>query len=249
MTLSAGVSEASTQPSGASAGPSRPRHSGRNPWGSRTPNSRSELMRTNENAPSRMGSTNCRAVERSSVSGKDWAKQLGHDVAVGGDGAGQHPDLLGQGGRVGQVPVVAQREAGAAHRAVDGLGPRPVRGAVRRVAGVADGQVALEPREGALVEDGRHQAHVLDDRHRVAVAHRHAGRLLPAVLQREQAVEREVGHPHPGRVDTEDTACFLHAAPILAQARDITGRPGPGPGWPRAPPVRRRRGGRPGRPR
>ena len=30
-------------------------------------------MRTNENAPSRMGSTNCRAVERSSVSGKDWA--------------------------------------------------------------------------------------------------------------------------------------------------------------------------------
>ena len=73
MTLRAGVSEASTHPSGASAGPSRPRHSGRNPYGSRTPKSRSELMRTKENAPSRMGSTSCSAVERSSVSGKDWA--------------------------------------------------------------------------------------------------------------------------------------------------------------------------------
>ena len=71
MTLSAGVSEASTQPSGASAGPSRPRQRGRKPYGSRTPNRRSELMRTNEKAPSRIGSTACSAVDRSSVSGND----------------------------------------------------------------------------------------------------------------------------------------------------------------------------------
>ena len=57
ITLSAGVSEASTHPSGASAGPRRPRHSGRKPKGSRTPKSRSELMRTKEKAPSTIGNT------------------------------------------------------------------------------------------------------------------------------------------------------------------------------------------------
>ncbi len=71
MTLSAGVSDARTHPVGASAGPSRPRQSGRKPRGSRTPNRRSELMSTMENAPSRMGSTAPNAVARSSVSGKD----------------------------------------------------------------------------------------------------------------------------------------------------------------------------------
>ncbi len=37
ITSSAGDSEASTQPSGRSAAPRRPRQSGRKPWGSRTP--------------------------------------------------------------------------------------------------------------------------------------------------------------------------------------------------------------------
>ena len=149
---------------------------------------------------------------------------------------------------VGQVAVVPEREAGAADGPVDGLRPGPVGGPVRRVAGVADGEVTLEPRERALVEDGGDQAHVLDDGDGVAVAHRHAGRLLAAVLQGEETVEREVGHPHPGRVDPEDSAGFLHAPPILAQARAITVRPGRGPGSPRAPGAGRRAGGRPGRP-
>ena len=48
-------------------------HSGRNPKGSRTPKRRSELMSTSEKAPSRMGSTACSAVDRSSVSGKACA--------------------------------------------------------------------------------------------------------------------------------------------------------------------------------
>jgi len=73
MTLRAGDSEASTQPLGASAGPSRPRQSGRKPNGSRTPKSRSELIRTKENAPSSSGSAACNAVARSSVSGKECA--------------------------------------------------------------------------------------------------------------------------------------------------------------------------------
>ncbi len=99
MTLSAGVSEASTQPSGASAGPSRPRHSGRKPRGSRTPNSRSELMRTKENAPSRIGQHQLQGGGEVLGLGEGLGQQLGHHVAVGGDGTRQHPDLLGQGGR------------------------------------------------------------------------------------------------------------------------------------------------------
>jgi len=50
---------------------------------------------------------------------------------------------------------------------------------------VADGDVAGQPRQRALVEDGGHQAHVLDHHDGVAVADRHASRLLAAVLQRE----------------------------------------------------------------
>ena len=49
--------------------------------------------------------------------------------------------------------------------AVDGLGVVPGRGPGGRVARVADGQVALEAGEVALVEDVGDQAHVLDDHH------------------------------------------------------------------------------------
>ena len=73
MMLSAGVSEARTQPSGASAGPSRPRHSGRNPCGSRRPKRRWEFISTMEKAPSTIGITAWRARARSSVSGNELA--------------------------------------------------------------------------------------------------------------------------------------------------------------------------------
>ena len=55
---------------------------------------------------------------------------------------------------------------------------------------MADREMTLERREAALVEHLRDETHVLDDRDRLAVAHRDAGRLLAAVLQR---VEPEVG--------------------------------------------------------
>ena len=63
----------------------------------------------------------------------------------------------------------------------------------------------------------------------LAVAHRHAGRLLAAVLQGEEAVEGEVGHPLPGRVDAEDTAGFLHWALIALPSlrRTFRGLPFP----------------------
>ena len=65
--------------------------------------------------------------------------------------------------RVGQVAVVRD-----AQRAVHGLdqvrlGIPDVRRAAGRIAGVADGQVALQRAQVLLVEDLRHQAHVLVD--------------------------------------------------------------------------------------
>ena len=74
---------------------------------------------------------------------------------------------------------------------------------------MADGQVAPEARELALVEDGGDQAHVLHDGDGVAVADRHAGRLLAPVLEGVEAVEGEVGDAPPRGVDPEDAAGFL----------------------------------------
>ena len=87
--------------------------------------------------------------------GRDGAgQQLGHEVAVAGDRAGQCPRLPHERRRVGEVAVVAEGELGVAHAAVHGLGVAPDAGAGGRVAGVADAQVALERGEGALVEHG-----------------------------------------------------------------------------------------------
>src|ERR1700728_4673438 len=94
---------------------------------------------------------------------------------------------------------------------------------------MADGQMPLQTRELALVEDGSHQAHVLDHGDRVTVADCHAGRLLAPVLQREKSIEGEVGYLAPGGVDTEDTAGFLHGVPILAQGRVVTNPPAGAP--------------------
>ena len=155
-------------------------------------------MSTKEKAPSTMGSTACSAVDRSSVSGKERASSSATTSLSVAIEPGSMPTFSASGGGVGQVPVVAEREPGPAHRAVDRLGAGPVGGPVGGVARVADGQVAVEPRQRALVEDGGHQAHVLHHGDGVAVADRHAGRLLAAVLQGEEAVEGEVGHPRPG---------------------------------------------------
>ena len=47
-----------------------------------------------------------------------------------------------------------------------------------------DGEVAFERHEMALVEHLRDEAHVLDDRDRLAIADGNASRLLTAVLER-----------------------------------------------------------------
>ncbi len=66
ITSRAGDSEARTHPiSNSSVASSRPRHSGRNPFGSRTPTMRSASMSTKEKAPSTLGSTAINACSRS----------------------------------------------------------------------------------------------------------------------------------------------------------------------------------------
>ena len=114
----------------------------------------------------------------------------GVELALGRHHAGQHADLRGEVLGVREVAVVAEREPGVADRAVHGLRVAPRARSGRRVAHVSDREVPLERDEVALVEHLRDEAHVLHDGDELAVAHRDAGRLLPAVLER---VEPEVG--------------------------------------------------------
>ncbi len=153
--------------------------------------------------------------------------QFGHHVAVGGHHARQHPGPVGQLGRVGQVAVVAEGEAGPPHRPVDRLGGGPVRRTVGGVPGVADGQVPGQAGQGPLVEHRGDQTHVLDHGDGLAVAHRHAGRLLAAVLQGVDAVEGQLGRDTPGCVHPEDPAGFLHR-PALCLAALGSGHPAHG---------------------
>ena len=73
---------------------------------------------------------------------------------------------------------------------------------------MADGEVALERRERAVVEDVGDEAHVLDDVDVLAVAHGHARRLLAAVLQGVEAEIGQVGDGLARRIDAEDPACL-----------------------------------------
>ena len=67
----------------------------------------------------------------------------------------------------------------------------------------------IETGEGAIVEHGGDEALVLDDGDSRAIADGHASRLLAAVLQGEEAEERQVGDRLPGCVHTEDAARLL----------------------------------------
>ncbi len=102
---------------------------------------------------------------------------------------------------------MAEREAAAGREVAEGgLGVLPRAAAGRGVAGVADGQVPDHARQRRLVEDLRDQAQLLVDHDRAAVADRHPGRLLPAVLQRVEAVVGQLGDVLAGRPDAEDAA-------------------------------------------
>ena len=104
--------------------------------------------------------------------------QVQDDLGVGGrreEGALRfqgRPDLPG----VDEVAVVREGERAAARREDDGLGVEQQRGAGRRVADVADGRAARQPREPGLVEDVGDVAHLPLD---VDLALRRARRCRP----------------------------------------------------------------------
>src|SRR5262249_25042771 len=101
--------------------------------------------------------------------------------------------------------------------AIHGLGVAPGARSGRRVADVADREVAFEWCEPAFVEDLGDETHVLDDGDRLAVADRDAGGLLAAVLQRVEAEVRQVGDGLARRVDAEDAARVFGAREFRVQ--------------------------------
>ena len=144
-------------------------------------------------------------------------EQLADQLAVGGEHARQHPEVVRELLGVREVAVVTEREPGVGDGAVDRLRVAPRARTGRGVTDVADREMAVERREPALVEHLGDEAHVLDDRDRLAVAHGDAGRLLTAVLQR---VQTEIGHMGDGtarRVHAEHSARVFGARKFRVQ--------------------------------
>ena len=135
---------------------------------------------------------------------------------------------------IGQVAVVSQSQHSVGSGPERGLGVLPHAGTGGAVAAVAHGQVPVQTLQRRLVEDLRHQAHVLVDHDVGAIADGHPGRLLAAVLE---GVEPEVGQlgdslagcPHsehaagilgtfvvPGQIVIKTSVSALHSASVGA---------------------------------
>ena len=71
---------------------------------------------------------------------------------------------------------------------------------------MADRHLAAQAAQLLLGEDLRDEAHVAKHGQALAVGHRDAGRLLSAVLEREEGEVGEAGDVALGRVDPEDAA-------------------------------------------
>jgi pyruvate kinase len=90
---------------------------------------------------------------------------------------------------------------------------------------VPDAHLPVERREGAIVEDRRHETHVLDHGQVLAVARGDAGRLLSTMLEGEDAQIAEVSDRLARGVDAED-ATFLSGTTVVGEipVREVTGR-------------------------
>jgi hypothetical protein len=120
------------------------------------------------------------------LAGEDVEQHLGIGAGIQVAAIAAH-QLSRQLGDVGQVAVVPEADAkGGIH--VERLGFVDAVAAGRRVAHVADADVAHQLQHVALVEDVAHQAGFLAHR-QLVLAHGHdAGRILAAVLQHRQRV-------------------------------------------------------------
>ena len=110
------------------------------------------------------------------------------------------PQRLG----IRQVAVVAERDRAGAAVMDERLRVRPVHAARRRVTRVTDRDLAGQRLQLLLVEDLRHEPHVAQHGEPAALGDRDAGRLLAAVLQREEGEVREPRHIALDRPDSED---------------------------------------------
>ena len=183
---------------------------------------------TRENAPFHAGSVrSMRSCQVWPAGGGEHQRQhLG--VARRGEPEALVEQFVAQRGGVHEVAVVGQRER-AVHRLDEerldvALGVR----AGGRVAGVADRVVADERRQHLGREDVGDEPGLLVDTDPTAVAHRDPGRLLAAVLQREQTEERQLRDPVAvRRRDAEHAALVLRGVVVVERDRPS----GPGVVW------------------
>ena len=172
---------------------SRPRTSGRKPYGSRTPMTRCSSRMTRLNAPRTRGRT-WRSASTVSAAGSSASSAVSSSVSVEAGRRARPPlQLVEQLAGVDEVAVVADGDRPARPQAVGRLGVLPDRRAGRRVAAVGDGEVAAQARQAPLVEDRADHPEVLVEHQLLAVADRDPGRLLAAVLEREQAERGDRG--------------------------------------------------------
>ena len=157
-----------------------------------------------------------------SLSGVGGGEAGEQDVAALHLGLGSQPGELAG---VDQVAVVPEGDPTVAGVPKGRLGVLPVARAGGGVAGVADGEVAVEGGQVALVEDLGDQAHVLVDHDAVAVADRDPGGLLAAVLQGVEPEVGELGDLFAGRPDAEDAAGVLRALLAGLTGKEIVGEP------------------------
>ena len=212
---SAHVSEARTH----SPCSPRPRQSGRKPCGSRKPISLPFGERDHrERAVEPRHRAGDRVLERRRV----VRDQRGDHLGVGGrrerDAVGG--ELVAQLGRVDEVAVVPERDGAPAAVLDQRLRVRPLRRAGRRVARVADRDVAVQAAQLLLVEDLRDEAHVAQHGQAAVVGDGDPGRLLAAVLEREQPEVGDARDVALGGADAEDAA-HQRDRPELAQVRPV----------------------------
>src|SRR5262249_33512944 len=127
--------------------------------------------------------------------------------------------LLAQPPDVDEVPVVAESNRARAPVLDERLCVRPPRRAGRRVAVVADRHLAAQAAELLLVEDLGPEAEVAQTRQAAVLGDRDSGRLLAAMLEREEAEVREPRHVAVGCVDAEHAA-HQATTPIWTKPRE-----------------------------
>ena len=170
--------------------------------------------------------------ERPLVGRHQRGDQLG--VGRGGEADARGGQLLAQLRRIDEVAVVPERDGAGAAVMDERLRVLPRVGARRRVAVVADRELAGEAVQLLLVEHLRHEPEVAQHGQAAALGHGDSGRLLAAVLERHQP---EVAQPRDvplGRPDAEHAAHqTVPSSRIAIRARfaasTATTTPGPFP--------------------